>query len=95
MRRRLRGIELELSAAFRRLGALYAEIPEPYRPDVCGERWAELEREIDCACAAGDYDGALRAIQRWEQHGGRVLSRALMYAPLPGPEPRPVGGEAS
>lgn len=82
MRRTNPRISVALSEAFAKVARLYAQIPEPYRPDVNGERWLELEREIDVRCGAGDIDGALLAIERWREHGERVLSQILLNAPL-------------
>lgn len=84
MRRRLPGIERDLSAAFARVAKLYAAVPEHLRPDVNGERWQQLEAEIDRACGAGDRDAALLAIERWERHASDVLTRLFVSAPLEG-----------
>lgn len=82
MRRTSPRVSVALSEAFRQVARLYEQIPEPYRPDVNGERWLELEREIDTRCGAGDTDGALLAIERWQEHAERVLTQALLNAPL-------------
>jgi hypothetical protein len=70
----LPGIRAELAASVRRVNSLYSRIPENRRPDVDGSRWRELEAELHECFAAGDRDGALRAIERWERHARAVLA---------------------
>lgn len=82
MRRSLPGINAELALAVRRVNVLYSAIPESLRPDLDGSRWRRLEAEVDCACGAGDRDGALLAIRRWEEHATRVLAPLTLNAPL-------------
>ena len=81
MRRRLPGIDAELSAAVKRVADVYVRCPEP-RPDVCGERFHDLESQVDRACAGSDRAAAMRAIEAWERETLTVLSRCLLYAPL-------------
>ena len=75
------GIDAELSAAVRRVADVYVRCPEP-RPDVCGQRFHDLERQVDRACAGTDSAAALRAIEVWERETLTVLSRHLLYAPI-------------
>jgi hypothetical protein len=58
------------------VNALYEQIPEADRPDITGERWSDLEMELDMRCAAGDGLGALHAIEIWEVHTRGVLQTA-------------------
>lgn len=81
MRRTLPGLNYALALAVRRVNVLHEQVPEPLRPDVTGERWQALEREIDTRCGAGDREGALLAITRWETHARRVLEAALDKEP--------------
>lgn len=74
MRRSLPGVNYELAAAVRRVNAARSRLPEPL-PDVTGERWHELEREVDRLCGAGDREGALRAISHWEQQASSLIER--------------------
>ncbi len=73
MRRTLPGINLELSTSVARVARLYEQVPEERRPDVTGERWSQLEAEVDAACGSGDGHRASAAIAAWEQHARRVL----------------------
>lgn len=84
MRRSLPGLNFELAAAVNRIGELYHAIPEELRPDVMGERWDELEAEVDQACGSGNRDRALAAIGRWEAHAQRVM---VALAPPPASSP--------
>ncbi|MCB0865486.1 MAG: hypothetical protein KDB58_07220 [Solirubrobacterales bacterium] len=79
MRRRLPGIDAELSAAVKRVAEVYVRCPDT-KPDVCGERFHE--RQVDRACAGTDRPAAMRAIEAWEQETITVLSRCLLDAPL-------------
>ena len=81
MRRTLPGIAAALSEAVRRVNVLYDRVPEPDRPDVTGEAWHDLEREVDMACGAGDCYAALLAIARWEHHAAGILLRAALTGP--------------
>jgi hypothetical protein len=74
MRRTMPGVNYALSAAVDRLRELYSGIPESRRPDINGGRFQALEADIDARCGAGDRDGALRAIEAWEEHARAVLS---------------------
>jgi len=82
VRRALPGVNAELAAAVRRVNATYSQIPESCRPDIAGERWANLERELDRACGAHDHDAAGLAIETWEAETLAVLTRCLANAPL-------------
>jgi hypothetical protein len=73
VRRALPGVKVALAVAVHRVALRYVEIPEARRPDVNGERWRALEAEIDARCGAGDREGALQAIARWEEHATQVL----------------------
>lgn len=73
---RLPGVANEAAAAVRRVGAAYERIPEPLRPEIDTDRWHQLEREIDEACAEEDRDGALAAIAAWERHALDELGEA-------------------
>lgn len=73
MNRTLPGVNYELASAVRRVNALYETVPEDLAPDVTGERWKYLEREIDEACGRGDREAALLAIRRWEEHASNLL----------------------
>jgi hypothetical protein len=77
VRRSQPGINVEVAQAVHRVATLYAQIPGGQRPDVTGERWDELEAEIARRSAAGDREGALRAIAEWEAHARRVLGGSL------------------
>jgi hypothetical protein len=70
----LPGVRAELAASVRRVNSWYSRIPENRRPDVDGSRWRELEAELDECFAAGDREGARRAIERWERHARAVLA---------------------
>lgn len=78
MRRRLPGIDAELSAAVARVAAVCHRCPEP-RPDVCGERFHALDAEVDRACGGQDRGAALRAIEVWER-GTLSLLRGCVEA---------------
>jgi hypothetical protein len=60
---RLPGIGVELAAAIRTVNAAYLALPEEERPDVV--EWGEVEDQVDAACASGDRESALAAIERW------------------------------
>jgi hypothetical protein len=66
------GVRSELAAAVRAVNAAYARCSEP-KPDVIGQTWSELEREVDGAIKDGDRDRALAAIADWEAHASYVL----------------------
>lgn len=77
---RLPGISTELAHAVRAVNAAYLRIPEPYRPEVAA--WTPLEYEVDAACAAGNRERALRAIEEWREHYLSKFSQALLHAPF-------------
>ena len=85
MRRTLPGLNADLAVAVRRVNAAYHALPEHLRPDLNGSSWAEMEREVDRACGAGDREAALQAISGWGAAGDDGL--------VPG-FPRPRGGGA-
>jgi hypothetical protein len=68
MRRTFRGINLELACAVRRINALLDRIPDDEQPDLSGESWHSLERELERACGVGDHEAALRAICIGRRH---------------------------
>jgi len=73
MRRVLPGINLSLAEAVLDVSEASAALPAQLRPDLTGERWQDLEAEIDRACATGDRDGALHAIETWKERTLGVL----------------------
>lgn len=77
------GLNADLALAVRRMNAIYARIPTDQAPDINGESWCRLEAEIDRASSVGDYEAAIVAIGRWEEHARRVLE------PLADQERRP------
>lgn len=56
----------ELARAVRLVNRLYHEHPDP-KPPVYGDRWDELEAELDAAFAADCDAEARAAIKRWER----------------------------
>ncbi len=66
-------INFHLAAAIRRVNSAYYRLPEDRRPDVTGERWTALEREIDEAAEFGDRDRALKAIADWQGHALKII----------------------
>lgn len=70
----LPGIRAELAAAVRAVNAAYNRLPESRRPDVTG--WNALDRAVDEACAAGDRDRALQAIDEWRDSYLAACSKA-------------------
>jgi hypothetical protein len=50
----------------RAVNVLYLAHPEP-RPSVYGDRWTQLESELDAAFASGDDNAARAAVVRWEK----------------------------
>jgi hypothetical protein len=76
--RLLPGIGSALALAIRRTNARYHALPPDRRPDVIGETWSRLERNIDAACSAGDAELALQAIRDWEEHALREFRRAAL-----------------
>ncbi len=81
MRRRLPGVDAELSAAVDRVRGVYRHLAEP-RPDIAGEHFHRLEAELDVLCGAGDRKGAMKAIKRWEKRTISMLRRHQLHAPL-------------
>lgn len=81
MRRTNPTVACALSQAVDTARALYNQIPEARRPDITGESFQALEREIDARCGAGDEEGALLAIERWQDHALRVLGNAQAAMP--------------
>lgn len=75
MSERLPGIGSVLAAAVREVNAAFMRIPEAARPDVA--TWTPLEQEVDAACAAGDRERALRAIEAWRGHWVTLFKRSL------------------
>jgi len=74
-RRSMPGISTELAAAVREVNAAYMRIPEADRPDAAV--WLPFEEEVDAACAAGDRERALKAIEAWRDHWRWKFERAL------------------
>jgi hypothetical protein len=70
---RLPGINVELAAAVRRVGAAYNRLAEAERPDINAQEWRDLEAAIDRHCARGDRDSALAAVEHWEAAAMRQL----------------------
>jgi hypothetical protein len=62
-----------LAAAVRRTNAAFYALPEPFRPNLNGERWRQLEDELDQARASGDVAAARMAITCWEGDVQREL----------------------
>jgi hypothetical protein len=60
------GVNAELAAAVRAVNAAFMRIPEDSRPIAAA--WTPLEEEVDAACASGDRERALRAIEAWREH---------------------------
>lgn len=75
-------VNAELAAAIRRVNALWMQVPPRFQPPVDSAAWRRLERQIDRCLAAGDRDGALEAIERWEEHAKTIIAPALANAPL-------------
>ena len=85
--RTLPGLNAELAAAIRRVGAAYNRCPPAVRPEVNSDHWRQLEAEIDAAAARGDRDTALVAIEQWEHVAMAELGRAVDQV-----TPRPFAG---
>jgi hypothetical protein len=67
----------ELARAVRLVNRLFYEHPDP-KPPVYGERWEQLEAELDAAFAAGNDAEARAAVERWERH-----ARYMLRSPMP------------
>ena len=69
-------VRTQLAAAVRRVNAAYHRTPDAEHIDIFSDQWVHLEREVDCALAAGDDLAARKAIEQWESHALTTFAEA-------------------
>ena len=76
----LPGIGAELAASVRAVNAAYERIPVEYRPEPA--EWEAFSQEVDAACALGNREAALDAIEYWRETYLTKFAGVLLHAPL-------------